>query len=128
MAKFKFDPKKGLIICNVKISGKGKPLFLKMALDTGATKTIIPFEAAQSVGINPIHSTRSTDITTGSGTVICPVVTIPEFTCFGLTHKKLDVVCHNLPPESPVEGLLGLNFFKDARITIDFPRNTIDVT
>ncbi|KPK96993.1 MAG: hypothetical protein AMJ95_11400 [Omnitrophica WOR_2 bacterium SM23_72] len=127
MAKIKFSYPQGLILCRAKICGKGKPVLLKMAIDTGSTKTIIPPEAALSIGINPAHSKRTTEITTGSGTVMCPVVTIPKFSCLGITCKKLDVVCHNLPPESPVEGLLGLDFFKGHLVIIDFHKGTLEV-
>ncbi|MBA7511632.1 hypothetical protein ES705_03628 [subsurface metagenome] len=40
--------------------------------------------------------------------------------------KNMDVVCHNLPPESAVEGLLGLNFLKSAEAIIDFSKNIIE--
>ena len=128
MSKFKLTSEKGLIICYAKISGKGKPILLKMALDTGTTKTIIPPMAALGIGINPIHSQEITEIITGSGTEICPIVSIPKFSCLGFTVKKLDIACHALPNESPVEGLLGLDFLKVAKLTLDFPNKIIEFT
>src|SRR3989338_6409560 len=128
MPKFKIAPQTGLIICHVRISGRGKPVFLKMALDTGSTKTIIPPEAATAIGANPAYSRKTTEITTGSGTVICPIIRIAKFSCLGFTRRKMDVVCHNLPAESPVEGLLGLDFFKNYRIILDLRRNILEVT
>lgn len=127
MPKFKLTKDKGLIICFAKITGKGKPVFLRMALDTGCSKTIIPTEVAISIGVNPAYSHRTTEITTGSGTVVCPIVTIPKFSCLGYTLKKFEIVCHDLPTESPVEGLLGLNFLQSAKIILDFPKNVIEV-
>jgi hypothetical protein len=59
-------------------------------------------------------------ITPQTGLIICHA-------CLGITRKKADVVCHNLPPESPVEGLLGLDFFKGCRITLDLRKNTLEV-
>ena len=29
--------------------------------------------------------------------------------CLGLGVRNVEVIAHHLPPESPVEGLLGLN-------------------
>lgn len=45
----------------------------------------------------------------------------------GVEIKNMDIVCHDLPPQSPVEGLLGLNFLKKAKVIIDFSKNTIDL-
>ena len=127
MEKFELTSQKGLIICFASISGKGKPVILRMALDTGATKTIIPLEAAMSIGINPAKSNRTTEVTTGSGIVVCPLVFISKFSCFGITRRKFEVVCHSLPFEGPVDGLLGLNFFKDTKLILDFIKNKIEV-
>jgi len=52
-------------------------------------------------------------------------VSIPKFSCLGTTLKRFSVVCHNLPPESPVEGLIGLGFLKSAKAILDFSKNTI---
>ena len=127
MTRFNLTSEKGLLLCSAQISGKGKPVLLKLAIDTGATRTLIPFEAALSIGINPAHSQKSIEVTTGSGTVICPIVTVRKFSCLGVMLKKLPVVCHHLPPESPVEGLLGLDFLKAAKVVLDFARNIIEI-
>jgi len=127
MPKFKLTTEKGLIICHAKIQGKGKPVLLKMSLDTGATRTIIPPEVVLSIGANLSRFDKTTEVTTGSGNVICPLVTIPKFSCLGFTLKKFSVACHDLPPQSPVEGLLGLNFLKHAKLIFDFPKNMLEV-
>ena len=44
MPIFKFDPQKSVIFCHAEIAGKGIELSLKMAVDTGATYTMIPVE------------------------------------------------------------------------------------
>ena len=125
MAKFKFDPKQSIIICHAEISTAKKELSLKMAVDCGATYTMIPTEAAISIGCDPLRSRRKIEITTGSGIEYVPVVTVPKFSALGKKLKNMDVVCHNLPPQSPVEGLLGLNFLKKAKVIIDFSENTV---
>lgn len=38
------------------------------------------------------------------------VITIASFKSLGIEVKGLEVVCHDLPPQSPVDGLLGINF------------------
>ncbi len=127
MAEFKFNPKQSIIICHADIVGPKVELSLKMALDTGATYTMIPAEAAVAIGCDPLRSRRKIEITTGSSTEYVPVITVPKFRALGVEIKNMDVVCHDLPPQSPVEGLLGLNFLKKAKVIIDFSKNTIDL-
>ena len=96
-----------------------------MALDTGATYTMIPVEAAIAIGCNPLECPRKIEITTGSSIEYTPLILIPKFRDFGIEIKNMEVVCHDLPSESPVEGLLGLNFLKESKITINFFKNII---
>ena len=41
--------------------------------------------------------------------------------------KNMEVICHNLPLHSPVEGLLGLNFLKKVKVIIDLSDNIIEI-
>lgn len=125
MREFPFKPKESLIICHSEIIGPKMKLSIKMALDTGATYTMISVEAAIAVGCDPFQAKRRIEITTGSGVEYVPVVVIPEFKTFGVRIRNLEVICHNLPPQSPVEGLLGLNFLNQSKLLIDFGRHKI---
>lgn len=84
MAKFKFNPKQSIIICHAYIIGLKVELSLKMALDTGATYTMIPVEAAVAIGCDPLRSRRKIEITTGSSTEYVPVITVPKFRALGI--------------------------------------------
>jgi len=39
----------------------------------------------------------------------------------------VEVLCHDLPPESGVDGLLGLSFLKHFKLTIRFRKGIIDL-
>lgn len=127
MSEFKFNPKQSIIICHAEIANQRVELSLKMAIDTGATYTMIPFEAAIAIGCEPLRAQRRIEITTGSSIEYVPIITIPKFRVFGIEIKDMEAICHNLPSQSPVEGLLGLNFLRKAKIIIDFSRNLIKV-
>ena len=99
-----------------------------MALDTGATYTMVPNKAVLSIDINPSKTHRTIEVTTGSGVIIAPIVIIPKFRAFEFEIKNLEVICHNLPPESAVEGLLGLNFLKHFNVFLKFPKNILEIT
>lgn len=127
MSKFKFDTTHGVLLCKVEIINKKQSIFIKLAVDTGASFTMISIESARAIGIDPSRVTRHIEITTANGIVFVPVIKIPSFRCFGVEFKNMDAVCHNLPPESPVEGLLGLNFLKSGKVILDFSQNIIEV-
>ncbi len=125
MKKFKFNPKKSIITCHVELASRRMELSLKLALDTGATYTMIPIEAAFAIGCNLLKPHRKIEITTGSGIEYVSTVLVPKFKAFGIEIKNMEVVCHNLPTPTPVEGLLGLNFLTKAKLVIDFSKNFI---
>ena len=94
-----------------------------MAVDTGATLTMIPPTAAELIGCR--RTGRIVTITTGSRQEETPLVIVPVFKAFGVTLRNFSVILHALPAASAVDGLLGLNFLKQARVIIDFSRNEI---
>ena len=83
---------------------------LKLAVDTGATYTMLPPDLLLDIGYDPAAATRRLELSTASGLVVAPLLRIRSLKCLGLAVKWMEVVAHPLPPESPVEGLLGLNF------------------
>lgn len=126
MDKSKIDTTYGIILCKAKLANKKRSIFIKLAVDTGASFTMISIESALAIGIDPSKSIRHIEITTANGIVFVPIIKIPSFKCFGIEIKNMDVICHDLPTQSPVEGLLGLNFLKSAKVIIDFSRNIIE--
>ena len=63
----------------------------------------------------------------GSGIEFAPRATVRSATAIGQKVTNLDVLCHDLPPESGVDGLLGLNFLRHFRLTIRFRKGIIDL-
>lgn len=111
----------GIISVYTQITGPRATRTMKMALDTGASLTMIPPEKIIATG-HEIPTSREKRITifTASGIEYVPLVTISSFSCLGITVRNINVVCHNLPPESSVEGLLGLNFLIHLPAFIEF--------
>ena len=67
-------------------------------------------------------------IVTGSGIEYARRTTVRSATAIGQRVAHLDVLCHDLPPESGVDGLLGLNFFRQFKLTIRFRKGIIDLS
>jgi predicted aspartyl protease len=70
---------------------------------------MVPPDLLVDIGYDPTRATRHLELSTASGLVMAPLLRIRALKCLGLTIKHVEVVAHHLPPESPVEGLLGLN-------------------
>ena len=96
------------LIVYAKLSGS-KTVLLRLLIDTGATYTMIPVKAALAIGCDPSLAARRIPLVTVSAVEYTPLVTIPSLSCLGHHARNIDVACHDLPPQSAVDGLLGLN-------------------
>ena len=123
-----FDPTRHIIIVRVKLQDeRGRLLYLQMALDTGASMTVIPWQAAERLGLDPARSRRRVRFMTGSGMEVAPIVTVPAIELMGVRVADVPVLCHDLPQRSLVDGLLGLSFLRHCHLAIDFPRGVLEL-
>lgn len=107
----------GIISVYSEIQGPQTKQTIKMAVDTGASITMIPPEKIIATGHKiPTSQDKMMRIFTASGIEYIPIVKIKTLSCLGISI----VLCHSLPSESPVEGLLGLNFLAHIPAFIDF--------
>ena len=65
------------------------------------------------------------EITTASGRQISPVISMSRIGALGLERADFPIICQNLPVGAPFDGLLGLDFFRGQRLTIDFREGLI---
>jgi len=96
------------LIVHAELSAKRRVL-VRLLVDTGATYTMIPLRAALAIGMNSTVAAKRIPLVTVSAVEYPPLVTLPSLTCLGHQLRQVEVVCHDLPPQSAVEGLLGLN-------------------
>ncbi len=124
-----FDRAKSLIVVNMEIHGADgrESRILPVVFDTGASSTIIPWDVAISLGYDPASVTRQVKIITGSGVEYAPVITVRKLTAIGESIANIEVLCHDLPEDSKVDGLLGLNFLRYFDIDISFSKGTVDI-
>ena len=122
---YRFDPKAGLILVQTKLYGPRGDTVVNLALDTGATWTLISWETAVLVGYDPASIQQRTPITTGSGVEYCPKLNLQRVEALAKKVRNLEVLCHTLPPTSRVDGLLGLNFLRRFDVRLNFKRGYI---
>lgn len=125
--KFKFNPNEGLIIVRAEIVGSVSTAFLRLALDTGATKTLINTRILATLGYDPGIFEERVEVTIGSGVEYSPVIPIEQIKCLGIARKDMPVLAHTLPPSAGVDGLLGLDFIRSCRLHVDLQKGTIEV-
>ncbi|MYC74681.1 hypothetical protein F4X10_02775 [Candidatus Poribacteria bacterium] len=129
MQRIRLQPVSNFILIPIKVMGIDDNSFrdIEVALDTGATTTSIPIYVASALGYNISEPKRIEPVVTGSGVEEVPIIEIKALTAIGQTIKNIEVMCHDLPPEAPVEGVLGLNFLMNFDVHISFSKGTLEL-
>jgi predicted aspartyl protease len=83
-------------------------------LDTGATCSTLNWDILVAVGYDPAKTKGRIKVTTGSGIEYLPLVKIKKLVAWGKERKRFPILCHTLPPSATVDGLLGLDFLRQA--------------
>jgi len=122
---FRFDPHRRLIPVEVEIHGPLGAERVLLALDTGASRTLISPAPLAYIGCVAGPDAERITVTTGSQREAMPTIILPRLDALGHTVQNLTVLAHQLPPRSAVQGLLGLDFFAGCRLEINFRAGTI---
>ena len=130
MPRVVYDPSTSSIVVDLLLesSDGGSTLLIPVVLDTGASLTIVAVDIMARLGYDPANPKLDRQrIITGSGIEYAPCTTVRSATAIGQRVGNLEVLCHDLPPESGVDGLLGINFLKRFKLTIRFRKGIIDL-
>jgi aspartyl protease family protein len=126
MARFSFNPKASSIVLRAVIEGEISRI-VTMILDTGASYTHLPGRILQAIGYDPGISKERVKVVTSSGVEISPMIKVKRVRALGKFVENLEVLCHDLPSEAKVDGLLGLNFLRNFDISIKFKEGVIEI-
>lgn len=129
MARISFDSTRSLIVLSLEVGGTNADTAqtLSVGLDTGASITSIPSQVATDLGYDLSNPKQEVNILTSNGIITEKIITVHNLTAIGETVEDIDVLCHDLPENSIVEGLLGLNFLQHFDISIMFSNGTIEI-
>ncbi len=126
--KIRFDPEDNLVFIRAKIFGPEGRSSLLLALDTGASATLISQKQLQRIGYDLTANSELVQMTTGSKVEFVPRISIIQFLSLGQQRIDFSVIAHDLPPSAGIDGLLGLDFFRGLNLNIDFRNGLITLT
>ena len=101
---FPFDPQQGLITVRAELWGPTGSAVLRLAIDTGATGTVVNVGMLVAIGYDPALVPDRVQVTTGSGVEFAPRVVLDRIMAF------------------------GLDFFSGRCLTIDFHAGHVTLT
>ena len=93
---------------------------IRLALDTGASGTLINMAPLLAAGYDPSLAPNRVQVTTGSSVEYVSFFPILRLTALGQARTNFDVLAHTLPPSAKIDGLLGLDFLRGQLLTLDF--------
>ena len=123
--KITFDPTQGLIVIPTRLHGLQIDTVVRLALDTGATGSMINWDVAVLLGYDPASAKERIQVTTGSGVEFAPRIVVKKVEVLGRSLENFPILCHTLPPSATVDGLLGLDFFRGVRLVVDLQAGII---
>lgn len=124
---YPFQPQQGLIVVKVEVAGVHGNAVLRLALDTGATNTLINVALLVAIGYDPALAPDVVQVTTGSGVEFVPRIVVTKLSALGLDQAGFAVLCRTLPTSANVDGLLGLDFFRGRVLSLDFQKGIIEL-
>lgn len=122
-----FDPEAGAVIVPARLLGPDAEVVARLALDTGATLSVLNWELVVFLGYDPGILPARIQIVTASSVEFVPQIAIEQIETLGKERRNFPVLCHSLPPSATVDGLLGLDFFRGERLVLDFRAGTVTV-
>jgi hypothetical protein len=124
---FPFNHREGLIVVRTQEFGPIGDSVARLALDTRAIRTMIGTAMLVWVGYDPAGESGRIRVTTASGIEFAPTFPVDLLEAFGQRRVNFPVIGHTLPPSASVDGLLGLDFFRGHRLSLDFVEGEIEV-
>lgn len=122
---FPFDAEEGLILVRAKLWGVRGDTFARLALDTGATFTAVSPHVLEWIGYTPDTAQGQFKITTASRSVVAARFFVSKFEVLGQTRLDFPILAHSLPSGASVDGVLGLDFMRGKKLTVDFRAGTV---
>lgn len=123
-----FNAQQGAVVVVAELEGPTATVHVRLALDTGATTTMVRTGMLALAGHDPSQAVTQQTVVTASGVETLPVVFTKHLDALGQKRTGFPVLAHTLPPGTGLDGVLGLDFFRGLTLTIDFRQGLITLT
>lgn len=127
MTEFRFDPAEGLVLVEGHIRGPLGGADLVLAVDTGASVTLVTPETLDRIGYSARDGEAITTITTALGREHGYLLRVHELRALGLAVPGFRIHVHDLPDGSGINGLLGLDFLRELHVELRVREGVIRV-
>jgi hypothetical protein len=121
---FELPSEESLVHVDASFSGENYIL----ALDTGASNTVIDLAAMIIAGYDLSQSIETVPIETGKGILDAYLFEVKTFTSLGITKKNFKICAYDFFSHhvfSDIHGVLGLDFFKENTFCINLKKQII---
>lgn len=125
---FPFDARRGLVVVQTELFGPRGSIVLRLALDTGATATMINVAPLVAIGYDPSLSEDRVQVTTGSGVEFVPRLQLARIKFLGVDRVEVPILSHTLPPSATIDGLLGLDLLRGQTLVVDFRESVVSLS
>ena len=115
----------GLIVVTCYLQNAGEDRVARFILDTGAELSVVKTDIAESLQ-SLTASVRP--MVTASDTVLTRTAMVERIAALGIERRAFPLRVWDLPIGFQLDGLLGLDFFTDTRLTLDFRNRLLTLT
>jgi predicted aspartyl protease len=124
--RFRRRTKESLIIVNSELDGHD----IALGLDTGASHTVIDLTPLLIAGYELSQSKGTVQLETASGIIDTYIFEVRELRAIGIHKKNFEVCAYDFLSYHLItdfDGLLGLDFFEDHKLCIDFRNDLLTI-
>jgi predicted aspartyl protease len=99
-----------------------------LVVDTGASHTVIDFGVLVDAGYRLGDTKGIVPIETANGIISANLFNVKRITLLGIEKHDFEVCSYLLgQPEDEIKGVVGLDFFENKKICIDFKKSLITI-
>lgn len=121
-----FEIHDGVILVDALVRGPLVQIGLHLALDTGASVTVIDAAVLESAGYVVDAGGERVELITADGRSFARRLSVAGFTALGAIAEDFPVVAKRLPPGLTADGFLGLDYLLRARrLELRFDRHEV---
>jgi predicted aspartyl protease len=125
--RYRFRLWQNLIIVRAAIEGERRFRVAQLMVDTGSSKTVLPWEKLEELGYDPTTTRERQQIFTVDSMIVVPQVRLQGLHCLGKVRENFPVLSHALPFSPYAEGLLGMDFLRAFDIAIHVRQGYLEV-